>query len=283
MWRHLSVPIVFCLLSAQVSGQESDLVEAARAGNRERIEQLLKKGVSINGHDSNGRTALHETAAAGNVELFKLLISAGADPHAQDNNGITPEYIVRHLRSFAVGTAMLSAFLKGSLTQSPEAPWTLTAAISRRQASVVQLLLEMHADANAIDANGDYPLDLAAQKGDAQVVQLLLSHDADFNLRKKTGSTPIHTAALNGHTEVVRRLLDKGADINSQIVPTGETALYFAAAFGRTTTVALLLSRGADKTIANNQRITALAAAVKAEQSDAANLLRREPWNTGDK
>ena len=272
MWPSL---IILCVVAAQSAPQQGEIVEAAKAGNRQRVEQLLKQGIPINAHDAHGRTALHEAAATENVELFQLLISAGGDPFAKDNDGVTPEYIVRHIRTFAISVAMQRALMKRTLRPPPNAPWTLTAAIAHRQTSVVQMLLEMRADANAKDANGDYPLDLAAQKGDTQIVQLLLAHGADVTLRNRSGSAPIHTAALNGHTEIVKLLLDKGADINSRAVPTGETPLFFAAAFGRTDTVELLLTRGADKTIANNRGITALAAAVKAEQSDAANLPRR--------
>jgi ankyrin repeat protein len=155
-----------------------------------------------------------------------------------------------------------------------DGPWTLTSAISHRQPGVVEMLLKLGVNPNAVDANGDYPLDLAAQKGDSQIVQSLLSRGATVNFRNKTGSFPIHTAALNGNTEVVKLLLDQGAEIDCRVSETGETPLFYAASFGRTKTVELLLARGANKNIANKDGITPLAAARKADRQDTANLLR---------
>jgi uncharacterized protein len=274
MSRKLSLFITFCLSVSQIVAQRNDLVEAVKSRDSDKVRNLLKSGVAANTHDPEGRTALHEAAASGNVELFKLLISAGGDINAKDNHGVTPEFIVFHTRNNEVRNAMIRSFPKDTSPRVQQGPWTLESAISHRQPSVLEMLLKMGVNANAIDRNGDYPIDLAAQKGDPQIVQLLLSHGADVNVQTRTGSFPIHTAALSGNTEVVKLLLDKGADLNCKVSATGETPLYYAASFGRAKTVELLLERGADKNIADKRGLTPLAAALKAEQTEAANLLR---------
>jgi ankyrin repeat protein len=170
---------------------------------------------------------------------------------------------------------LLFLALAAAQQQIPEAPWTFTYAISHRQPSVVEMLLKLRVNPNAVDRSGDYPLDLAAQKGDPQIVRLLLSYGANVNVRTKTGWFPIHTAALSGHAEIVKLLLDHGADIDCRVSGTGETPLYYAASFGRTQTVELLLERGANRNISDQRGLTPLAAAIRAEQTDVINLLRR--------
>jgi ankyrin repeat protein len=273
MWRKSYLLFIPGLFIAHAVGQPDDLVQATRRGDTAKIEEILKSGTSVNTHDSDGRTALHEAAATENLELFKLLVAAGADIRARDNKGETPESIVLHTRNnFALWAAMARSSPQRPTPQ--DGPWTLTSAISHRQPGVVEMLLKLGVNPNAVDANGDYPLDLAAQKGDSQIVQSLLSRGAAVNFRNKTGSFPIHTAALNGYTEVVKLLLDQAAEIDCQVSETGETPPFYAASFGRTKTVELLLARGANKNIANKDGITPLAAARKADQQDTANLLR---------
>jgi ankyrin repeat protein len=273
-----SLAVLVSLLSfvVQSTGQTSDIVSAAKRGDVETVQKLLKGGISPNQPDAQGRTALHEAAANGNVQLFKILIAAGADIHAQDKQGVTPEFIALHVADFRTGFALMKAF---PITSSPtgagsDAAWTLTAAIDRRQQSVVEMLVKLGVNVNAVDNNGDYPLDLAAQKGDAAIAELLLSHGANINIRNKSGGFPIHSAALAGNTIVVRLLLDRGSDVNCRVEPTGETPLYLAASFGRTDTVKLLLSRGASREIANVHGVTPLAAAIKAEQAEVVGLFR---------
>jgi ankyrin repeat protein len=275
MSRSFSIFSILCLSIAQTAAQQNDLVEAAKAGDSRAEKKLLDSGAAANSHDVLGRTALHEAAQNGNVEIFKMLISAGGDIHARDKSGVTPEYIVFHTPDSNVRNAMIRAFPIQAVPRAEPGPWTLESAISHRQPNVVDMLLKLRVDANAINANGDYPLDLAAQKGDAQIVQLLLAHGAAVNLRTRSGSFPIHTASLAGNAEVVKLLLDQGADINCRVSETGETPLYYAASFGRIQVIELLLARGADRKIADASGVTPLAAAVKAGQSDAANLLRR--------
>jgi ankyrin repeat protein len=277
MGRKLILFIVFCFSVTEIAAQQDNLSEAVRSGDIEKVKNLLNSGVAVSARDSQGRTALHEAAAMGNVQLFRLLVSVGGDTHAKDNRGVTPEFIVFHTQNTEVRNAMIRSFPKDTAPRIQEGPWTLKSAISHRQPTVVAMLLDMGVKVNAVDGDGNYPLDLAAQKGDLQIVQLLLSHGAEVNIQAKNGSFPIHAAALFGNTPVVQLLLDKRADINCKVAATGETPLYYAASFGRMETVKLLLERGADKSIANQSGLTPLAAALKAGQIDTANLLGATP------
>jgi ankyrin repeat protein len=54
------------------------------------IELLLEQGLSINGIDANGRTALHGAALQGYDDVIKYLVSKGADLNVKDKGGFTP-------------------------------------------------------------------------------------------------------------------------------------------------------------------------------------------------
>ena len=75
----------------------------------------------------------------------------------------------------------------------------------------VKLLIERGADVNAKDANGNMPLNYAAQFDNLEVISLLLDKGANINAQNKFGITPLmHADKVN----TVKFLLDKGADKN---------------------------------------------------------------------
>lgn len=72
----------FCLFVAfAVAGEEtanSDLVDAARAGDVVKLQTALDRGATINYQNPFGETALMNAADAGQMETLKLLIAKGA-------------------------------------------------------------------------------------------------------------------------------------------------------------------------------------------------------------
>ena len=56
------------------------------------------------------------------------------------------------------------------------------------------------------------PLHWAAFGGHTDTVKLLLDVGADKEVKDKNGETPLHCAAWKGHTDIVKLLLDAGAD-----------------------------------------------------------------------
>ena len=66
------------------------LLEAATAGNVERVRDLIAAGTPLEQRDAAKRTALLLATRANQVEVARLLIEAGADVNAKDNIRDTP-------------------------------------------------------------------------------------------------------------------------------------------------------------------------------------------------
>jgi ankyrin repeat protein len=64
-----------------------DLHKAARAGDLQRVEELIARGAPVNGRDSLGGTPLHDAAWAGETEIVALLIAKGAEVNARHTEG----------------------------------------------------------------------------------------------------------------------------------------------------------------------------------------------------
>ena len=65
----------------------SSLHLAARYGNTEMVETLLKCGAKIDRRNNNGHTPLHLAATFKEGPTIRMLLKYGADPNEQDNDG----------------------------------------------------------------------------------------------------------------------------------------------------------------------------------------------------
>lgn len=113
------------------------------------------------------------------------------------------------------------------------------------------------------------PLMLASIKGLTEVCQQLIARGADVN---KPGWAPLHYAATNGHLAVMTLLLDNHAYIDAAS-PNGTTPLMMAAHYGTPAAVKLLLEAGADPLLRNDQGLSAIDFAQRANRPDSAGII----------
>ncbi len=122
---------------------------------------------------------------------------------------------------------------------------------------------------NVLNAQGESPLMMAALKGQLDIAAALIKKDADVN---KTGWAPLHYAASSGHVAVMSLLLENHAYIDAES-PNGSTPLMMAAMYGTPAAVKLLLEAGADPLLKNQQGLTAVDFARRANRAESTDLL----------
>ena len=72
-----------------VTNQQNEIDLAARSGQVEHVEQILKSGYDINSKNEKGHSALMLAAYNGHYNLVQFLISQGADVNSIDISGST--------------------------------------------------------------------------------------------------------------------------------------------------------------------------------------------------
>ena len=140
-------------------------------------------------------------------------------------------------------------------------------ALTEPSPKTAQVLIDWpKTDVNRLNTSGESALMIAALKGNLPLAEKLIKKGADVN---KTGWTALHYAASGGQTAVIRLLLDNHAYIDSES-PNRTTPLMMAAMYGTAGAVKLLLQEGADAGLKNEQGLTALQFAERANQRESA-------------
>jgi ankyrin repeat protein len=158
------------------------------------VREIVKRGANVNLRLEKGAPKVPNTSSRvgtegatpfllaadrSDVPLMRLLVELGADPLVPNMNGTTPLMVAAGL-----GTTE-------PLEEAGEEPEAVEA---------VKMLLDLGADINAVDANGDTAMHGAAYAQYPQVVKLLAERGADPQIWKnanKQGVTPLFAA--EGH------------------------------------------------------------------------------------
>lgn len=168
--------------------------------------------------------------------LIETLVAHGADIHAQSGDGSLLHIVAAYF------------YYEMSLNKEE-------AGVFRK---IIHRLVELGADVNQRDAEGNTPLH-SAQYKDFQdsCSEYLLECGADINAQNDDGHTPLMLAIQNGTVLwLIEKFLEWGADVNLQDGE-GWTALHHAVNKKLDTIVELLLAHGANPDILNNDGQTA--------------------------
>jgi len=280
--RKLTLPLLLAAslaVSAAAELGDSRLVEAAKNQDQTAVRKLVSQKADVNARSSDGSTALLWAAHWNDLETANLLLGAGADANATNDFRKTPlseactngnAALVRLLLKssanpntpIATGESPLLTCARsgsadavrllveyGAAINAKEPIQNQTAlmwAAAERHPSVVEALIESHADLTAHSKQGFTAIHFAARVGDLESVKLLLAAGVDVNLLTQTegganrvtnqlgiaktigaiGYTPLLVAVVRGRVDLALYLLDHGADPN--ILAAGYTPLHWA-------------------------------------------------------
>ena len=175
--------LLVAIANRAAASDDSPLLEAAKAKNREAVIEFVNRGADINARQADGATALHWASYWNDQEMAQVLISAQANVNVANDLGATPLWL----------------------------------ASQNRNPALLRLLLEAGANPNMALSTGETSLMQASLTGDAAAVGTLLRAGANVNASERSqGQTALMWAVSNGHTDIVRALLVFGADVHAR-------------------------------------------------------------------
>ncbi|KAM3725714.1 Ankyrin-2 [Dirofilaria immitis] len=240
---------------------------ASKEGHHEVVRELLKRKADVDAATKKGNTALHIASLAGQELIVTVLVENGANVNVQSLNGFTPLYMAAQENHESVVRYLLAHNANQALaTEDGFTP--LAVALQQGHDRVVAVLLEN-------DTRGKVrlpALHIAAKKDDTKAATLLLQNEHNSDVTSKSGFTPLHIAAHYGNENVAQLLLEKGANVNYQ-ARHNISPLHVATKWGRTNMVSLLLAHGAVIDCRTRDLLTPLHCASRSGHDQVVDLL----------
>ncbi len=210
--------------------QRVPLIEAARYGELEAAEILIRNGAEINRTDDLGHAPLTAALKRRDVAMVKLLLKAGAHPSRRLETKISyrrtvltepPMKLAVQSGNIEIVKAMLAAKAKPGYWGSLPYNQPSALAIAREMlaaggspehalqclyyvqdpAPFVDLYLDAGADVNAV-SEGGWTL---AHQAAAPVIRALAKHGVDLNRQNDEGWTPLELAVMSGQDSISRQ------------------------------------------------------------------------------
>ncbi|XP_037791230.1 ankyrin repeat and SOCS box protein 3-like [Penaeus monodon] len=238
---------------------------AARLGDTQLLQELLKKGYAANGHDNRGWQPLHEAAYNGHAECVSLLTgSENVEVDALTHEGTTPLQLAccQGTRHTVVVKLLIKAGADPNMMKGDDWVLPLPKAITSNNIDIVKELLDAGANVNREDHHSGLPLHVATDQGLKDITELLLENKADINKCDTSGRNALHVLMFSQSNDneiqpMLTLLLQKGIDVNVQMND-GTTSLMLAVQRKWEQTVEKLLDNGADVNIAKTDGVLAL-------------------------
>ncbi|XHY47264.1 ankyrin repeat domain-containing protein [Psychrobacillus sp. L3] len=196
---------------------KEQLLIGVQQGDIHIVRQLIKEGVSINGQDTQGRTALMIATYANDVEIAKVLIDAGADVNIRDQMKNSPFLYAGAEGYLEILQLTIAAGADPTITNRYGGVALIPASEHGYVEVVNELLTNTTINVNHVNNLGWTALLEAIILNDGnekqqQIVKLLINNGADVNLPDHDKVTPLQHARKRGFKEIEKILLETGAN-----------------------------------------------------------------------
>jgi ankyrin repeat protein len=250
------------------------LMFAAASGHTAAVTLLLDKGADINAKESaRDETAIDFAAAAGRADVIRLLAARGANLGATtkvvDLMAFSKEEADRFaaLAGGGAAPAVKAGAPKSEPAKAETAKGDAAASDAKQGAKKADAAKPEGAHADAAKANagrGGAPAN-GRGRGNAGLPGVSRQYLYNELVASQGGLTPLLLAAREGYMDSVKALVESGADVNQVSAGDRTSPLLIATINGRFDVAEYLLSQGADPTLAAENGVTPLYAALNVQ------------------
>ncbi|MCR5724479.1 MAG: ankyrin repeat domain-containing protein [Treponema sp.] len=247
----------------------SILVDSIQGNNEQMVAMLLEKGANPNIQEISGRNAYHEAALSRNARIITLIRNAGGNPLARDSIGETPFSLI--LRS---GNEQLMKTVLGSNTTIVDSDGNTPVhiAVERKvPAKTLTTLLSMGYPASQRNGKGVTALYTAVTTKQLSLVEILLEKGADPFIATTTNESALSVALKEKNIKILDAIAKYCATATDM---KGDSILHYAARIADADTVSHLVSLGLNVNAKNISGETPGAMAARWQRPAVAEVLR---------
>jgi ankyrin repeat protein len=197
------------------------LWHAAHEGWARTVKSLIRQGANIKATDRMGRTALHAAAVYGGRATIQQLVDAGIPVDVRDRkNKMTPLFFAVNIANKPGVKALLSMGADPNAASdtgsTPIHTWVISArhnGVTKKNNSILELLIRHGGNINARDRSGDTPLHKALRilgydnpwetKNQMMIIQELLRMGSNIYIKNMYGQSAVDLAPTNQSRDVL--------------------------------------------------------------------------------
>ncbi len=244
------------------------------------VHTLIAAGPSTNRCKILPDDTCHPLSVAGErgyLDVVKVILEDTKNPHLIDNlkERTALHIAAKHGQLDIVNYLLTLRVNVDAVDKHGMTPLHLS--VKHGHHDVTLALLAHHADANKKMINYGTPIFLAAYHGRDDDFKSLIQHGADLSTAAQDNlfkMTPLYAAVLRGHNHMIQLLLDHGMDINERNID-GRTALFLAVKGNKLETAKILLAKCANPDIPNQYGVTPLHVAASMGKMEMVKLLMK--------
>jgi ankyrin repeat protein len=185
------------------AGVYEEILTAVNGSDTAQVNELLQRGVDVDTADSAGNTLLLIAARNGNHQMLETLLKNKANVLKINKYGDSAPMLAAidgHLEA----VKMLAA----AGADLDPVGWTpLIYAAFNGHVDILRFLLDQDVDIDAQSANGTTALMAASRNGHLAAVTLLLERKADPDLANQKGGTALDMSRTAGNSEITNLLV----------------------------------------------------------------------------
>lgn len=243
---------------------EADFRNICESGNLVALNSILN---SVHPYK---KTLIHAAAKYGNVEIMDTIIKFGININERNYAYATPLIIASEYGNINVVEYLLN---HGAWCNEHDSGWdqgyhaktALMYACENDHIEIVKMLLKRRCNINAISSLRLSAIDYASS---VEIIELLIKHGAHINHHQYVNGIPILSRACKkGRIDIIDCLLSNNIDVNYvRDMIWGNTALFYACKYSQVDAVdRLLANEQIDIHIKNHRGETAFMYAVKSD------------------
>jgi ankyrin repeat protein len=211
----------------QKSEDGASLLLLAVSGDKDLTvtDYFISKGLSLTEKDASGATAADYAAKVGNIELIEKLVKRGVKP---TDNALFYATQGSRMSSNGIETYkyLVDTYKLNPKAVNKDGATVLHLLVRRPNTEVINYFIEKGIDLTKADNEGNTLLILASGGRDLDLVKTLLAKAENINSLNKVGESALTKAIGSGSTEIAEYLIQNGADVNV-VNSNGENLAYY--------------------------------------------------------
>ncbi|UII33578.1 ankyrin repeat domain-containing protein [Fulvivirga ulvae] len=202
------------------------------------VDYLTSKGLELDSNDNDGNGAFYYAAKTGNIDMMDKLIKKGIA--YKENNKVGGNAMIAAGQGTRYGPNSLAVFQHleklgidpNVTTHEGVTPLHLLAGRTK-DTSVLTYFIGKGVDINQADNDGNTPLMNAARGNELEVVKYIAEKTKNINAANESGNTALSHAIARNNYEVVDYLISKGADVQVKDKEGNSLACYLMESYRR--------------------------------------------------